>query len=53
MRGICRFETGDTEGAKEDWNRMSNLGCEIDMSNYAELIQGMKGYDELMAIIGK
>jgi hypothetical protein len=53
MRGICRYEIGDREGAIEDWNRMSNLGCEINMSDYAEIIQGMKGYDELMAIIGK
>ncbi len=53
MRGICRYEIGDREGAMEDWNRMSNLGCDIDMSKYAELLQGMKGYNELMAVINK
>jgi hypothetical protein len=32
---------------------MSNLGCDIDMSDYAELLQSMKGYEDLMAFIKK
>ncbi len=53
LRGICRYELGNKEGAFEDWNRMSNLGCDIDMSDYAELLQSMKGYEDLMAFVKK
>jgi len=53
LRGICRYELGNKDGAMEDWNRMSNLGCDIDMSEYAELLQSMKGYEDLMAYIKK
>ncbi|TNF41229.1 MAG: hypothetical protein EP310_07640 [Bacteroidetes bacterium] len=53
MRGICRYEVGDRQGAMEDWNRMASMGGTIDMSEYTTQIEGMKGYNELMAIIGK
>lgn len=51
MRGICRFEIGDAEGAKQDWNRMATLGGALDMSEYTTQIAGLKGYDELMDIL--
>lgn len=53
LRGICRYELGDSEGALQDWNRITNLGETIDMSDYTALLQGMKGYDELMAVLKK
>jgi tetratricopeptide (TPR) repeat protein len=53
MRGFCRYELGDREGALKDWERMSSLGCEIDMSEHVKLLQGMNGYDELMTVIMK
>jgi hypothetical protein len=53
MRGMCRYELGDKEGALEDWNRMAILDDQVDMSEYFAQIEGMKGYDELMAIIRK
>lgn len=53
LRGICRYELGNKEGAIEDWNRMSSLGSDIDMSDYAELLQSMKGYEDLMAFVKK
>ena len=53
MRGMCRYELGDKEGAIEDWTRMTNLGCEIDMSEYTAQLSGLKGYEELMAILKK
>lgn len=52
MRGLCRYELGDAAGANEDWNRMASLGG-IDMSEYTEHIEGLKEYDELMAILQK
>jgi tetratricopeptide (TPR) repeat protein len=53
LRGICRFEKGDSEGAMEDWNRMNEQGGNIDMSEYADLLKDMKGYDQLMATLKK
>lgn len=53
MRGICRFEIGDKDGAMEDWNRLNALGDNIDMSEFAGNLQGMKGYGELMAVLKK
>lgn len=53
LRGVCRYELGDTEGAKEDWNRMASLGGTIDMSEYSGQIAGLKGYNELITIIKK
>lgn len=55
LRGVCRYELGDKEGAVDDWTRLHNLGCEIDMNGYMELTQleGMKGYNEMIAILNK
>jgi hypothetical protein len=53
MRGMCRYELGDNEGAKEDWNRMASLGGTVDLSEYFAQIKGMKGYYEMMATIRK
>jgi hypothetical protein len=53
MRGMCRYELGDNEGAKEDWNRMTNLGGNIDMSEFTAQIAEMKGYEDLKDILKK
>jgi TonB family protein len=53
MRGVCRYELGDKEGAIEDWTRMTSLGDDIDMSEYMTQIEGMKGYDELVNFLNK
>jgi tetratricopeptide (TPR) repeat protein len=53
MRGVCRYELGDKEGAIQDWTRMTSLGGEIDMSEYMAQIEGMKGYDELVNFLNK
>lgn len=47
LRGLCRFETGDQEGARSDWDRMTSLGG-IDMSEYTAQIKDLKGYQELV-----
>ena len=52
LRGMCRYELGDKEGATEDWMRMGNLGGP-DMSEVTELVKDMKGYDEMFAILKK
>lgn len=53
MRGLCKYELGNHEGAVEDWNRMTSLGEEINMNEYNAFIQNTKGYNKLMAIINK
>jgi hypothetical protein len=53
MRGLCRYELGDKEGAKQDWIRMAALGDAINMSEFIAQIEGMKGFDEMMATIRK
>jgi tetratricopeptide (TPR) repeat protein len=52
MRGICRYELGDKAGAYHDWNRISNMDG-IDLSEYSALVEEMKGYDELIALLKK
>ena len=52
MRGMCRYELGEKEGAREDWNRMT-VSDEIDMSKEMTQMEEMKGYNEMMAILNK
>jgi tetratricopeptide (TPR) repeat protein len=54
VRGLCKYENGDLEGAKSDWNRLkkivekkpNELPAIKDVS-YTQLI----GYQEMMAIV--
>ena len=50
LRGLCRFDQGDKQGAAKDWSRLRELGGP-DMSEFAELINDMKGYEEMLAIL--
>jgi hypothetical protein len=51
MRGICRFETGDKEGAHQDWERVKILGgIEMEESYLTENLKGLKSYEELTSI---
>lgn len=50
-RGICRFETGDKEGALQDWERLKTLsGFEIENWDLTENAKGLKSYDVLTSI---
>jgi tetratricopeptide (TPR) repeat protein len=50
-RGICRYETGDKEGARQDWERLKSLGgFEIENWELTENAKGLKSYDELTSI---
>ena len=51
-RGLCRYELGDTEGARRDWNRIVALGG-IDFSEFAYDSGEMNGYDEMIKILAK
>lgn len=52
-RGICRFELGDTDGARRDWQNMSIAGIDIEAANMAEDFSTLKGYTDLMAMLKK
>jgi len=52
VRGFCRYELGDKEGATADWTRMRVLGCSIEMTEVVQM-ESMKGYNELVAILKK
>jgi TonB family protein len=53
MRGVCRYELGDKEGAREDWRRMATLGESIDMSEYYTQLEKFAGYNEMIATLKK
>ena len=53
-RGICRFETGDKEGAHQDWTRVKELGgLDMEDSYLTENLKGLKSYDELSSVFKK
>lgn len=52
LRGMCRFDLGDKEGAVEDWSRLRELGGP-DFSEFTEQITEMKGYEEMLAVLKK
>ena len=47
VRGLCRYELGDEEGARKDWNRIISLGG-VDYGEFAYEPSGMKGYAEMV-----
>lgn len=47
MRGLCRYELGNTNGAREDWIRLKELGGIEMVSSYIAEIKHLKGYQEL------
>lgn len=55
-RGMCRFELGNEEGARSDWNRCRIISetdkVQIDPTYMAE-IKKLKGYSEMMQLTQK
>ncbi|HSH19882.1 MAG TPA: hypothetical protein VLA03_05495 [Draconibacterium sp.] len=48
LRGICRFETGDKEGAHKDWERLKTLGgFDIENINLTDNLKELKSYNLL------
>ena len=50
MRGMCYYELGETEKAKEDWNRVANRSG-IDLKEIANYLSGMSGFEEMTKIL--
>lgn len=55
VRGICKYELGNKEGARKDWNRIVTLGGieGIDFDDFAYNSSKMKGYEEMAEILKK
>jgi len=47
MRGLCRYELGDEQGAHEDWDRITKLGGFEDGTAVSRGLKSMKGYSEM------
>lgn len=50
MRGLCRYELGDKEGAREDWDRMVSVGG-VDLEKYASKTDFFAGYEEVAQLL--
>lgn len=51
LRGICRYETGNEEGALEDWNRYSQIsGNTAPPEGLAEELKGFDAYEAYLRI---
>jgi len=51
-RGLCKYEMGDIEGARSDWERANRTGS-YEASLYIEKLAYLKGYNEMIATIEK
>jgi tetratricopeptide (TPR) repeat protein len=52
LRGICRYELGDENGALNDWERLKMLeNSRSEFQQYAESLNIYKGYDKLSQIM--
>jgi hypothetical protein len=48
LRGICRFEINDKEGAHKDWERLKSLGgFDIESINLTDNLKELKSYNVL------
>ena len=52
LRGLCRYELGDKEGARNDWNRLVSLGNPR-INEISTQMEKMQGYAEMLAILEK
>lgn len=52
VRGLCKYEMGDREGALSDWERINKIGS-FDADWFIENLSYFPGYEEMIAIINK
>ncbi len=50
LRGLCKYELGDKEGACSDWNRINRIGG-YDAEPFIENMCGLKGYAYMTQIL--
>lgn len=52
LRGLCKYELGDREGARNDWERINEIG-NYDADPWIENVAYLPGFEEMMAIVEK
>lgn len=50
LRGLCKYELGDEDGACSDWNRINAIGL-YDADLFIENLCELKGYEEMTQIL--
>jgi len=50
VRGLCRYEMGDREGAISDWKRVNEIGT-YDADWCIESLADLEGYDEMQTVL--
>lgn len=50
LRGLCKYELGDREGAVRDWERINEIGS-YDADWCIEKLSYLPGYDEMLTIL--
>lgn len=54
LRGLCKYELGDEQGALKDWNRINELGkFNVNVDELYSNLSDMKGYAEMNNILKK
>jgi TonB family protein len=56
LRGLCKYELGDMEGARRDWERINELSANNNVENKIDLlsyydISELKGYAQMLQIV--
>ena len=51
MRGLCKYELGDKEGARKDWERLLALGGNDNSIYLVENVNTLKGYNEVTEML--
>lgn len=52
LRGLCKYELGNRQGAINDWERINEIGS-YDADWCIEQLSYLPGYDEMTAILNK
>lgn len=52
MRGLCKYELGDREGASIDWERINDIG-KYDADLFIKSLSYLPGYEEMLKIVRK
>ncbi len=50
VRGLCRYELGDREGARSDWERVNAIG-NYDTDEFLQKLTCLPGYNEMMLVL--
>ena len=52
LRGFCKYELGDREGARSDWERVNTIG-KYDADEFIQNLAYLPGYDEMKIVLNE